>query len=84
LVVVLQDSLDLLNGELGSSSGRGVRSTVIEAERVTDVTETENQQQITVSVITTENNVSCAPVVSAIYILWAMSKIACLYIGVCV
>ena len=72
-VVVLQNSKDLLKGERGSSSKRYTASTVdgneaisVEAERVLDITEGENQQPTTTTVIKKEPNVSCVPVVSVI------------------
>jgi hypothetical protein len=69
-VVVLQDSLDLLDGELGSSSGTGVTSAVegnevpgTEAERVSHVSEVADQDLMTVPETQTEHNVSCVSVV---------------------
>ena len=70
-VVVLQNGMDLLRGELGSSSKTCVTSTVdvnevtgVEGERVCVIKEEENQEAWTVPVIKTEPKVSCVPVVS--------------------
>ena len=74
-VVVLQNSMDLLNSELGSSNETRVTSTVdgkevtgIEAERVSDISEVADQEAVTISAIKTEPNVSCVPVVSVTHI----------------
>ena len=74
-VVVLQNGMDLLNGELGSSNETRVISTVdgkevtgIEAERVSDISEVADQETVTIPAIKTEPNVSCVPVVSVIHI----------------
>jgi hypothetical protein len=78
-VVVLQDSLDLLNVELGSSSGTGVTSTVegnevigIEGERVSCVSEGADQEPMTIPEIQTEQNVSCVSVVSVMYVSYTV------------
>jgi len=70
-VVVLQNSMDLLNSELGSCNETRVTSTVdgkevtgVEAERVSDVSEVADQETVTIPAIKTEPNVSCVPVVS--------------------
>ena len=70
-VVVLQNGMDLLKGELGSSYKTCVTSTVdgntvasIEAEMVSHVTEEKDQEQTTIPVIKTEPNESCVPEVS--------------------
>jgi len=70
-VVVLQNRMDLLKGELGSSNKTCVTSTVdgntmasVEAEMVSHVTEEGEQEQMTISAIKTEPNESCVPVVS--------------------
>ncbi len=72
-VVVLQNSMDLLKGEVGSSGKTCATSTVdgneavvVEAEGVLDITEEEDQEPTTVTVIKTEPNVSCVPVVSVL------------------
>ena len=74
-VVVLQNGMDLLNGELGSSNETQVTSTVdgkevtgIETERVSDVSEVADQETVTIPAIKTEPNVSCVPVVSVRHI----------------
>ena len=73
-VVVLQNGMDLLKGELGSSTETCVTSTVdvnekdIEAERVSDVTKGEDQKPTTIPLIKTEPKVSCVPAVSVRHI----------------
>jgi hypothetical protein len=71
IVDVLQVSLGLLDGELGSYSGTGVTSAVegnevpgIEAERVSHVSEVADQEPMTVPETQTEHSVSCVSVVS--------------------
>jgi len=68
-VLVLQNSMDLLKGELGSSTETCVTSTIvgeevtgIEAERVSYIKE--KDQEPTIPQIKMEPNVSCVPVVS--------------------
>ena len=70
-VVVLQNSMDLVKGESGSSNKTCVTSNVdgntvasIEAERVSHVTEEEDQEPTAIPAIKTEPNESCVPVVS--------------------
>ena len=70
-VVVLQNSKDLLKGEVGSSSKTCATSTVdgneaisVEAEGVLDITEEEDQEPTTITVIKTEPKVNCMSVVS--------------------
>ena len=74
-VVVLQNSKGLLKGELRSSSKTCVPSTFdgnevtcIEAETVSDVAVTGDQEPTTITVIKTEPKVSCVPLVSVICI----------------
>ena len=74
-VVVLQNHMDLLKGELGSFNKTCVTSALdgnavasIEAQMVSHVTEEEDQEQMTTSGIKTEPNESCVPVVSVIQI----------------
>jgi len=74
-VVVLQNNMDLLYSEPGSSNETRVASTVdgkevtgIEAERVSDVSEVADQETVTIPAIKTEPNVSCVPVVSVTHI----------------
>jgi hypothetical protein len=69
--MVLQNSMDLLKGEFGSSSKTCVTSTVdgnrgtgIVAERVTYIQEEEDQDGTKIPVIKTEPRVSGVPVVS--------------------
>ena len=81
-VVVLQNSMDLLRGELGSSSKTCVTSTVdgnevtgVEGERVCVIKEEEDQEAWTVPVIKTEPKVSCVPVVSVcIFLIGCMQN----------
>ena len=70
-VVVLQNGMDLLNSEHGSSDETRVTSTLVgnevigtEAERVSDISEVADQETVTIPAIKTEPNVSCVPVVS--------------------
>jgi len=70
-VVVLQNSMDLQQCELGSSSKTCVMSTLdgnqvtgVQAETVTVIKEEEDQEQTTIPKIKTEPNVSVVPVVS--------------------
>ena len=74
-VVVLQNDMDLLKGEFGSSSKRYATSTVdgndavgVEAERVLDITDEGHQDPTTFTPIKTETNVSGVLVVSVTYI----------------
>jgi len=74
-VVVLQNSMDLLNSEPGSSNETRVTSTAdgkevtgIEAERAPDISEVADQETVTIPAIKTEPNVSCVPVVSVTHI----------------
>jgi hypothetical protein len=69
-VLALQNSKDLLKGELGSCSKTCSTSTVdgneaigVEAERVLDITEEGDQQPTTNTVIKIEPNVSCVHVI---------------------
>jgi hypothetical protein len=70
-VVVLQNSMDILKGALGSSTETCVTSTVdvnqvtgIETVSVTDIKEEKDQEARTIPVIKTEPQVSVVPVVS--------------------
>jgi hypothetical protein len=74
--MVLQNGMDLLKGELGTSNETHVTSTLdgddvigIEAERVTEVAD---QETATVPAIKTEPSVSCVPVVSATHISYRL------------
>jgi len=78
-VVVLQNNMDLLYSEPGSSNETRVASTVdgkevtgIEAERVSDVSEVADQETVTIPAIKTEPNVSCVPVVSVTHISYRL------------
>ena len=78
-VVVLQNRMDLLKGELGSSNKTCVTSTVdgntvasIEDERVSSVTEEEEQEPMTIPAIKTEPNERCVPVVSVTHISYML------------
>jgi len=78
-VLVLQNSMDLLNSELGSSNETQVTSTVggkevtgIETERVSDVSVVADQETVTIPAIKTEPNVSCVPVVSVTHISYRL------------
>ena len=70
-VMVLQNSMDLLKGELGSSTDTCVTSAVVgkevtgvEAERVCVIKEEEDQEATTIQVIKTEPKVSGVRVVT--------------------
>ena len=74
-VVVLQNGMELLNSEPGSSNETRVTSTVdrkevtgIETERVSDISEVADQETVTIPAIKSEPNVSCVPVVSVMHI----------------
>ena len=82
-VVVLQNSMDLLKGELGSSTDTCVTSTVdvnevtgVEGERVCVMKEEEDQEARTIPVIKTEPKVSVVPVVSVCTFLISCIRIA--------
>ena len=64
IVVVLQNSMDLLKGELGSSSKTCITSTVIKEE--------EDQEPTTIPIIKTEPEVSYMPVVSVTHISYRL------------
>ena len=74
-VVLLQNTMDLLQGEPCSCDETGVTSTLdgneligAEAERVSEVSEVADQETVTIPAVMTEPNVSCVPVVSFTYI----------------
>jgi hypothetical protein len=78
-VVVLQNGMDLVKSELGSSNKTCVTSTLdgntvtsIEADMVSHVTEEEDQEPRTIPVIKTEPNESCVPVVSVTQICYKL------------
>ena len=89
-VVVLQNSKDLLKGEVGSSSERYATSTVdgneavgVEAERGLDITEGEDQEAMPITVIKTEPNVSCVPLVSVTHISYSLYPELPAHVSVC-
>ena len=70
-VVVLQNCMDLRNGEFGSSNKSCLTSTLhgnevtsVKAERLSHITEEEDQEPTTIPVIKMEPIVSCVPLVS--------------------
>jgi hypothetical protein len=74
-VVVLQNSMDLLQDDPGScdeSCGTcmlgGNEVTSIQAERVSHITDEEDQEPETISAIKTEPNISCVHVVSVTHV----------------
>jgi hypothetical protein len=78
-LVVLQNSMDLLNGELGSSDETRVTSTldgneviVVEAERVSEISEVADQETATTPAIKTQSSVSYVPVVSVTHISYRL------------
>ena len=78
-VVVLQNRVDLLNGELGSSDQTRVTSTLdgkevtgIEPERVSDISEVADQETTTIPAIKTEPSVCCMLVVSVTHISYRL------------
>ena len=80
-VVGLQNSMDLLKGELGSSDETRVTSTLdgnevvgIADEKVSDMSEVADQETTTIAARKTEPNVSCVPVVSVTYISYRLLR----------
>ena len=80
-VVVLQNHMVLLKGELGSSNKTCVTSALdgktvasVEAEMISHVTEEEDQEQTTIPVIKTEPNESCVPVVNVTQICYRLYR----------
>ena len=78
-VVVLQNRMDLLKGELGSSNKTCVTSAVdgntvanIEDERVSSVTEEDDQEPTTILAMKTELNENCVSVVSVTQISYGL------------
>jgi len=89
-VVVLQNHMDLLKGELGSSNKTCVTSTVdgntmasVEAEMVSHVTEEGDQEQMTIPTIKTEPNECCVPVVSVTQISYSLCRELPSHISLC-
>jgi len=89
-VVVLQNSMDLLRGELGSSAETCATSIVVdkevtgvEAERVSYIKKEEDQEPTTIPEIKMEPKVSCVPVVSVgIFLIGCIQN--CLFLYQCV
>ena len=91
IVVVLQNCMDLLKGELGSSGNTCVTSTVdgnemtgIKAERVCNIKEEDDVQPATIPEIKTEPHVSFVSVVCYAHFMQAVSRIACPYVSLSV
>jgi hypothetical protein len=89
-VVDLQNGMDLLKGELGSSNETGVTSTLhgnevigIEAESLSDVSDIADQETTTIPAIKTEPNVSCVPMVSVMHISYRLGPDLPAPISVC-
>jgi hypothetical protein len=89
IVVVLQNSMVLLKGELGSSSKTRVTSAIngnevtrIEAEMVSHITEKEDQEPTTIPEIKTEPKVSVVLVVSVCTFIIGYIQNCCPYISV--
>ena len=89
-VVVLQNGMDLVKGELGSSNKTCVTSTLdgntvasVEAEMVSHVTEEEDQEQTTIPVIKMEPNESCVPEVSVTKIWYRLYQEMPAHISLC-
>jgi len=77
-VVVLQNGMDLLQGEPGSCNKSwvtctldGIEVILIEAERLSDISEVADQET-TIPAIKMEPNVSCVPVVSVTHISYRL------------
>ena len=80
-VVVLQNHMDLLKGELDASNKTCVTSTIdgitvanIKAEMISHVTEEEDKERTTIPAIKTERNESCLPVVSVTEISYRLYR----------
>jgi hypothetical protein len=78
-VVVLQNSMGLLNSEPGSSDETHVTSTLdgievigIEAERVSEMSEVVDQETVTIPAINAKPNVRCVPVVRVMHISYQL------------
>jgi len=78
-VVILQNPMDFLKCELGSSNETCVTSIAdgsevigIEAEMVSSMTEEGDRESATIPVIKTEPEVSCVPVVSVTHISYRL------------
>jgi len=80
-VIVLQNGMDLLKGEIGSSTETyatatldGNQVTGTETERVSVIKEEEDQEARTIPIIKTEPKISGVPVVCVTYILYKLYK----------
>jgi len=89
-VVVLQNSMDLLNSEPGSSTESCVTSTLdgneligIEAGRVSDISQVADQETTIIPIIKAEPNVSGVPMVSFTRISYRLLR-NCLSLYQCV
>ena len=89
-VVVLQNSMDLLQGEPRSCNETHERNTLdrnqvasVEAERVSHVSEVADQGPTTNPAIKREPNVSGAPVVSVTYISYRLYALLPAPLSVC-
>jgi len=90
IVVVLQNSVDLLEGEVGSSGKTCVTSTLdgnqvtdIEAVWVTDIKKEEDEESVTIPEIKTEPKVNGLPVVKVWkFVIGYISRPAIPYITV--
>ena len=78
-LVVLQKSMDVLQRELGSCNETRVTFTLdgkevtsMEAERMSYITEEEDQEPVTIPAIKTEPYVSCVPFESVTYISYTL------------
>jgi hypothetical protein len=78
-MLVLQNTMDLLKGEVGSCSETCVMSAHdgddvagIKIERISDMTKEEDQEPTTVAVIKTESEVNCMSVVSVTHISYGL------------
>ena len=81
IVVVLQNGMDLRKGECGSSTKTCVTSnlntsdvTGTEAGRISVIKEEEDLEPTTISVIKTEPEVSCVPVVSVTHVSYRLCE----------
>ena len=78
-VVVLQNRMDLLQSDPGSCDKTRVTSTLdgnevfgIQAERVSDISDVVNQENMTIPAVKTEPDVSYVPVVSVTHISYRL------------
>jgi hypothetical protein len=90
IVVVLQDSLNLLDGVLGSSRGTGVTFAVegnevpgIDAERISHVSEVAVEEPMIIPETQTEHSLSCVSVVSVMHVPYSVCSELPAGISVC-